>query len=114
MLLSERRITISVIIILLVVIFGYMFFERYLTETTVTITVLNKAPVPDEQSEYLIFTKDELFEDVNNSYQNKYNSDEIYKKLQIGQTYTVKVVSIYIPSIPHYRNIVEIEHNNQP
>lgn len=107
--LSNRKIIIGIIIVLIAVVYGYIFFERYITESTITIDVLNKAQLGNESSEYLVFTKDEVFEVVNNSYQNATNAGEIYDKLKIGSRYKVHVVGFYLPSIPHFRNIVLIE-----
>jgi hypothetical protein len=109
---TRGKITVSFIIILIAIIYGYIFFERYITESTISITVINKAPFGDEASKYLIFTKDEVFEDVNNSYQDASNADQIYDQLKIGGHYKVKVVGFYLPSIPHFRNIVSIEHDD--
>jgi hypothetical protein len=109
---TTRKITVGVIIILIAIIYGYIFFERYITEDKISITVLNKAPLGNEPGEYLIFTKDEVFEDVNNSYQDASSADQIYEQLKVGGHYNVKVVGFYMPSIPHFRNIVSIEHGD--
>ena len=96
------------IIILLVILFGYLFFEPYITEDTVTIKVINKAKFGNESGKYFVFTEDEVFSNSNNYYQNKENADELNQQIYPGSTYKVKVVGIYIPWLPRFRNIISI------
>ncbi|HQF41479.1 MAG TPA: hypothetical protein PK073_01110 [Ignavibacteriaceae bacterium] len=96
------------IIILLVILFGYLFFEPYITEDTVTIKVINKAQFGNESGKYFVFTEDEVFSNSNNYYQNKENADELNQQIYPGSTYKVKVVGIYIPWLPRFRNIISI------
>lgn len=96
------------IIVLLVIIFGYLFFEPYLTEKEEVITVINKERWGNEPGKYFIFTDKEVFLNANDYYQNKENADKLYKIMQIGFTYRVKVVGIYIPFIPRFRNIINV------
>lgn len=96
------------IIVLLIVLFGYLFFEPYLTEDTITIDVINKAQFGNESGKYFVFTSDEVFNNSNNYYHNKENADEINEKIYPGSTYKVKVVGIYLPWLPRFRNITEV------
>ncbi|GIK21686.1 MAG: hypothetical protein HND40_15680 [Ignavibacteriota bacterium] len=103
------------IIILLVILFGYLFFEPYITEDTVTIKVINKAQFGKEKGKYFVFTEDEVFSNSDNYYQNKENADELNLQLYPGSTYKVKVVGVYIPWLPRFRNIISIlEINGEP
>ena len=88
--------------------FSYLLFEKFLTEKEIIITVINKERFGTEESKYLIFTLDEVFENSNKFYHRKTNADLIYKKLERGITYRVKVVGFYLPSIPRLRNIIEV------
>ena len=114
MILTNRKVSIGLIIIFISFIFGYLFFERFLTEKEVTITVVNSAKFGDETGRYLIFTEDEVFEDSNNYYHDKHNATEVFNKLQKGRTYIVKVVSFYLPDIPHFRNIIDVVKEDFP
>ncbi|MDP2364164.1 MAG: hypothetical protein Q8M94_10385 [Ignavibacteria bacterium] len=96
------------VIVILVILFGYLFFEPYITEETITIKVLNKAQFGNEASKYFVFTLDEVFYNANDYYQNKENADELNEKIYPGSTYKVKVVGIYLPWLPRFRNITEI------
>ena len=108
MTLNNRKIIIGLIIIIISLIFGYLFFERFLTEKEVTITVINSEQFGDEPGRYLIFTKDEVFQDANNYYHDKHNATAVFNKLEKGKTYVVKVVSFYWPDLPHFRNILDV------
>ena len=98
----------GVIIILIIIIFGYLFFEPFLTEKVETITVINKERWSGERGEYFIFTENEVFLNANDYYHNKHNADELYPEFKPGYTYKVKVVGLYMPFIPRFRNIIEI------
>jgi hypothetical protein len=112
MMLSEGFFRISTIvgifIILLVIVFGYLFFEPYITEETITIKVLNKSQFGSEPGKYFVFTEDEVFYNSNDYYQNKENAAEVNDIIYPGSTYKVKVVGVYLPWIPRFRNITEI------
>ena len=99
---------IGLVIVLLVILFGYLFFEPYITEETITIKVLNKAQFGNEPGKYFVFSQDEVFYNSNNYYHNKENADQLNDKIYPGSTYDLKVVGIYLPWLPRFRNITEI------
>jgi 4-amino-4-deoxy-L-arabinose transferase-like glycosyltransferase len=96
------------VIVLLVVLFGYLFFEPYITEETVTVKVLNKAQFGNETGKYFVFTQDEVFYNSDNYYHNKENADELNEKIYPGSTYTFEVVGVSVPWLPRFRNITKI------
>jgi hypothetical protein len=93
---------------IVLLIFGYLFFEPFLTKTEEVITIINTERWGDEQGKYFIFTEDEVFMNVNDYYHNKHNADEIIKLFKVGSTYRVTVVGVYIPFLPRFRNILNI------
>ena len=103
----------GVIIILIIILFGFLFFEPFLTETEESITVINKERWMGERGRYFIFTEDEVFLNSNNYYHNKENADQLYPLLKIGYTYKVKIIGLSMPSIPRFRNIIEIVDDNE-
>lgn len=103
-----NKIFFSIVIVILIIWWGYFYFERYLTETEIEITVVNTAKYPDEPGKYFIFTPHEVFLNENNSWQDKYNADELFTQLQKGGKYKVKVAGKHIPYISEFRNIIEI------
>lgn len=88
--------------------FSYLFFEKFLTEKEISITVINKENFGIEEGKYLIFTPEEVFENSDNFYHRKTNADIVYKKLERGVTYRVKVVGVYLPGFARLRNITEV------
>jgi len=93
---------------ILILIFGYLFFEPFLTKTEEVITITATERWGNEAGKYFIFTDDEVFENVNNYYHNKDNADEIFKLFKLGYTYRVTVVGVYLPYLPRFRNILNI------
>ena len=99
---------IGFLIVLLILLFGYLFFEPFLTESTITIKVINKSQFGNEPGKYFVFTQEEVFYNANNYYQSKENAEELNEKIYTGTTYKVKVVGVYLPWLPRFRNIVKI------
>ena len=119
MMLSEKFFRFSVmgafIIIVLVLLFGYLFFEPFLTEDTINIRVINKAKFGKEVGKYFVFTDDEVFLNADNYYQSKENADELDKIIYTGGNFKVKVVGVYLPWLPRFRNITKVlEVNGVP
>lgn len=112
MMLSEKFFKLSALIgffiVLLVLLFGYLFFEPFLTEDTINIKVKNKAKFGNETGKYFVFADDEVFLNANDYYQNKENADELDKIIYPGSNYKVKVVGIYLPWFPRFRNITKV------
>jgi hypothetical protein len=99
----------GIIIVLCIIVFGFIFFEPIFTEEIVDIKVVNKEKWYGEKGKYFIFTDKEVFLNENNYYHNnKTNADEIYPLFKAGTSYKVKVVGLYIPFIPRFRNILTI------
>ena len=111
---TNKKVSIGFIVIIICLIYGYLFFERFLTEKEITINITNSEKFGDEEGSYLIFTPDEVFENENNYYHDKHNATEVFNKLQKGRTYKVKVCSFYLPFIPHFRNIIEVVNEEFP
>lgn len=104
----KLAIFVAILFSLLFLGFSYLFFEKLLTEKEIVITVINKEKFGSEEDKYLIFTPEEVFENSNNFYYRKTDADIIYKKLERGVRYRVKVVGVYLPGIQRLRNITEV------
>ncbi len=87
---------------------SYLFFEKLITEKEIVITVINKEKFGSEEDKYLIFTPYEVFENSNNFFHRKTDADIIFRKLERGVAYRVRVVGIYLPDFGRLRNITEI------
>jgi len=98
----------AVIIVFASILFGYLFFEPFLTEKEEIITVTNTQKWGKERGKYFIFTDEEVFLNSNDYYQNKTNADELFPIFKKGYTYKVKVIGLYLPFIPRFRNIKSI------
>jgi hypothetical protein len=98
----------GMIVIIVILLFGFLFFEPFLTESVEVITVINKERWTGEKESYFIFTEKEVFLNKNNYYHNKENADDLYPHFRKGGTYKVKVVGLYLPFLPRFRNIINI------
>ena len=102
----------SAIIVIASILFGYLFFEPFLTEKEEIITVTNTQKWGQENGKYFIFTEDEVFLNSNDYYHNKTNANELFPLFKRGYTYKVKVIGLYIPFLPRFRNIKSIVEFN--
>jgi len=105
---SKISMIFGVLIVLCIIVFGFVFFEPFFTEEVIDIKVINKERWTGEKGRYFIFSDKEVFLNENNYYHNKSNADELYPLFNRGDSYRVKVVGLYIPFVPRFRNIVNI------
>jgi hypothetical protein len=59
-------------------------------------------------SKYLVFTENETFENIDETFAGKWNSSDFQGRFAKDSTYKVKVVGWRIPMTSTYRNIVQI------
>lgn len=106
---SKLSMFFGIIAILCILVFGFVFFEPTFTEEVIDINVVNKEKWAGERGKYFVFTDNEVFLNENNYYHNnKTNADELYPIFKAGNTYKVKVVGLYIPFLPRFRNIITV------
>ena len=105
---SKISMIFGVLIVLCIIVFGFVFFEPFFTEEVIDIKVINKERWIGEKGRYFIFSDKEVFLNENNYYHNKSNADELYPLFNRGDSYKVKVVGLYIPFLPRFRNITNI------
>ena len=106
------------ITIAILLVFGYpiaYYFSTKQVEFTITkmdriTTSTGSGKMEGTSSKYLIFTNNEVFEDTDSWLFVKFNSSDIYSKLQIGSTYKVKVTGWRVPFLSWYRNIISIKN----
>ena len=85
------------------------------TRATVTATVTDKERIVETYSEgqasskYLVFTDIETFENTDSLIDMKFNSSDLYGKLQKGQACRFEVVGFRVAFMSMYRNIVSAE-----
>jgi hypothetical protein len=91
---------------------------QYGTAEDVTFTVrkterIVEAEATDEgsrvTSKYLVFTDRETFENTDTLFYWKWNSSDLYGKLETGRTYRAKVYGWRVPIFSWYRNIVRAD-----
>jgi len=101
-----------IIVIALIILFCALLFEKSLTEKTVDITVIKIEKIKSEEGDayFLVYTKNEIFENRDHYFHNKNNSKEINSKLEPKGKYRVKVVGFNfhtkLPLFLEHRNII--------
>lgn len=79
----------------------------HFSRETITATVKEKEVKRyGGKDKYLIFTDKEVFEDTDSWAELKFNSSNLYGKLERGKTYDLSVYGWRIPLWSKYRNIV--------
>lgn len=82
------------------------------TTAVVDVKVTEKERIFDDgeqSSKYLVFTENEVFENTDSWYHQKYNSSDVYGQLRVGKEYTCEVYGQRNPRWSWYRNIVSCE-----
>lgn len=110
---------ISLLLLFFVVIAVLKVFERTFTEKKIEIQIskLEVRTLKGGVNDYLIHTKNEVFDNRDDNYQKKSNSAELFKKLKKNKKYLVLVAGykfgFSIPFISDRRNILEIIPSNR-
>ncbi|MBU1098363.1 MAG: hypothetical protein KKB34_17920 [Bacteroidetes bacterium] len=104
----------GLLIVVLLIIAGAIYFESFLTRKEVEITILkvDEMFTPENEKYYLIHTKDEIFENRNYYLHNKDYADALQNKLLSGNKYRIVVVGFNfesnIPLFLEHRNVVDV------
>lgn len=83
----------------------------YNTEKSYEVTITDKGI---KDSKYMVFTKDEdedvyPFEIADNIFYFRWDSSDMYGKIEIGNTYKIKTIGWRVPLFSWYENIVSAE-----
>lgn len=100
----------SIIIITIVALFLLGFYPILWLDSceNASFTVQEKERVvTSDSSKYLVFTENEVFENVDSLMKFKFNSSDVYGDLKVGESYTYEVCGWRIPFLSWYRNIIK-------
>lgn len=107
-----KRTYIVILVVIIILGLGLSLGYQYGTAREVTITVTDKERIiekgEDGGSYYLVFTEDDAYKNEDALFYGKFKSSSLQAKLQIGETYTVKVYGWRIGLLSMYPNIVKI------
>lgn len=104
----------GLLVVVAIIAAGALFFESFITEEELTIKIelVDKVVTKDNETYYLVYTKDEVFENRNNYFHKKENAESLNQKIKEGQKYRVRVVGyswgIKLPFFTEHRNIIDI------
>ena len=104
---KEPKVILTIVFVVLLLVVSL--FMVYGTQETVSVTVVKtERVVSGESSKYLVFTEDETFKNSDTIWYLKFNSSDIYGRLEPGE-YQFDVYGYRIPLLSSYRNIIEVK-----
>ena len=118
---SFAKVVILILVLIAVFLVGVLVVDIVLSfndTTTDVVEILKMERVNgNSDGKYLIFTyKDgmpyEVFENTDNLFRWKFNSSDMYNKIQVGKKYSFVVVGKRIPFLSWYRNIIKVKEIN--
>ena len=100
-----------IIISLLIVVCVFYSMAYTSSVKTINITIIDKERITTGSgetisSQFIIYTDNEVFENTDSWLYLKFNSADFQNKLQINETYRVRVAGWRIPFFSSYRNII--------
>lgn len=101
----------GVVVVGIALIGGCSYGVHTATQEQVTFTVTDKERIVEKggaSSKYLIYTNAETFENTDSLLAMKFNSSDVYGRLQEGQTCTATVVGFRNSFLSMYRNILTV------
>lgn len=107
------KIAIFVLIGLVIIagIIGFFFYLSRAQHDVVDITVKSKERIAEaNDGKYLIFTKDEVYENTDSLFYWKFNSSDVYNKLEVGETYSCEVFNFRLEFLSMYKNIIRCNY----
>lgn len=104
---SDKSIFISGIIFL-ILLFAYP-TTYHASKTSTELTVVDKERIGlNGEYKYLIYGEAEVFENTDKLLYLKFNSSDVQRDLEIGETYVVEVAGWRVPFLSMHRNIIKI------
>lgn len=108
------RFLISLVLFFIIAISSLKVFERMLTEEEieVKVTTLEKRVISYEENLYLVHTEEEIFENRDDNYHKKFDSETLMARIRKYGKYKVLVCGykfgFKVPFISERRNILKI------
>lgn len=104
----KTKLTVAAVVFLIVAFLTSTVWLHFATMTTVTAEIIKTERVigADKSSKYLVFAKDETFENVDSWLALKFNSSDVYGRIASGQTCELVVTGFRMPIFSMYRNIL--------
>lgn len=103
----------TILFIMFALLVGLSAWYSFATVEVVEATIKKSERISQKSNaKYMVFTKDEVFENSDSAWHGKYNSSDFYNELSVGKTYKFTVYGYRIPIMSSYRNIISFEEIN--
>ena len=103
----------GILVAIAVILFLFMYIPRAYRGSVIVLIKdkerINYEDAGETKSKYLVYSDDEVFENMDDWFYLKFNSSDIYGQLNMGDTYKIWVSGWRINIFSSYRNIIAIE-----
>lgn len=109
---SEIRFNQKVYVVLaavLLAVLGLSAAYHFATMTSEVIEVKEKEAVGGQSGQYLIYTESEVYENRDSLWGLKFNSSDVYNRIEPGRCYRANVWGWRVPVLSMYRGIGQVE-----
>lgn len=110
-----KKIELIILIIMILLWIGLAIFEttiNYCNEKVIEITVKDKYVKGQEGRYFIVDTNNNTYIIADLLLKNKFNSSDLYSKLEIGNKYKVETTGMRIQFLSKYQNINKIIEEN--
>lgn len=110
-----EKIELIIFIIIILLWIGLAIFEttiNYCNEKVIEITIKDKYVKGQEGRYFIVDTDNNTYIIADLLFKNKFNSSDLYSKLEIGNKYKVETTGIRIQFLSKYQNINKIIEGN--
>lgn len=101
----------AVVGVLLLFLLPLMYVYGTQQDRTVTVNKSERIVESDGSARYLVFAKEEVFQNKDSFLRLKFNSSDVYNQLENGKSYTCDTYGWRIPFFSVYPNIVSCNEN---
>jgi len=99
----------SIFLVLGTLIFGSCGIIHYSTKESIQFKVNDKEAIGGEDSKYLIYTEEEVFENRDSIWELKWNSSDVYRKVEVGKCYESSAWGFRVSFFSMYRGIDQVQ-----
>lgn len=102
----------GIVIALFVTLVALYTYKHDIVTSTVTIHVVDKQAVATGSNghKYLIYTTGTTYQDTDNLFHGKFDSSDLYARIQRNNTYRCVTTGWRLPFLSQYKNLITCQH----
>lgn len=105
----RRRIKAALValaVLLALALIGGCTYAKEIRTGRATLTVTRLDDQGGIKHKYLVFTNHGVYQDTDNLFHGKFDSSDLFGRLQVGRTYTCTYTGFRVPFFSSYRNLI--------